>query len=876
MRSLMRAFSHKGIFSILAASLVFSAVFLPKTTQAYKVGVHEQMTEPLLLSLGFDADSTDEVGDSNYWTDIFEQFAEGTHADNNLLSHSSQRLRHKMEVIQEALCVCNRRGALDALGEALHTVQDVYAHSNTIDNNIAIPDILNMSDGTTPCDPNNNFAPGGLITGYFSVFGYLNWPWEARGQCRGMPAAMCCHYDLNKDETAAPNSAGGNFQKSVNAAVAESKKYIETLESELMEGWCLGEYHSEESGKQFIKMLKRKQRTDIFVIDTTGSMGDDIANMKASANKILDELIAGDEAPTLGLISFKDSVTSHGISCDIEYLRKQINRLGASGGGDCPEASNKALLQAIDLIPSVATDVQLRGGSIILATDASAGNPSLGPLIASRAIWRGIMINTIVTGDCREEEPPSKGDLKIAYGSDNGPTAYIGGVKREATAVSRASSDPLTSTSGRTQYRAIADQTGGVMFLVDRDEVDSVVTTLLEMSAPETDVFFTQRVSLSTGAPQTVDIPVDDSLAETINFIVTASRSGDDIPTVTLIRPDNSTVATDDSDVEVLTLSSVTNFNLDNPSTGTWRLTLDGEGEFAVRAFGATPFRLNSLRLFDPSKTLLHPDIEYMPVEGTPTVGLDVIADVRFTTAPSTVNMMLRREDGTVIEYLDSTSNDESGRKFRTNFIVPNESFTIVVNGKTPSGNSFTRELPVTISPQTVAVSVKEPRTVAARPGTTVSFEVTVTNSSASQATFSISAFDTLDWTVTEPDPVTIPAEGSSTVQVSIDVPLTASPDKENELTIIAEDVDVSSVRNSTSASIVATLLVDIDGSGRVDGFDLAAIGRSFGGTTDDSAISLLTDFNNDEVIDELDIYLLEVLFGSVSIGVTQVEGEGE
>jgi len=34
------------------------------------------------------------------------------------------------------LNACERRKALNALGEALHTVQDVFSHSNSIDNGI--------------------------------------------------------------------------------------------------------------------------------------------------------------------------------------------------------------------------------------------------------------------------------------------------------------------------------------------------------------------------------------------------------------------------------------------------------------------------------------------------------------------------------------------------------------------------------------------------------------------------------------------------------------------------------------------------------------------------------------------------------------------
>ena len=404
--------------SVLAAVLTALSWLAATDAYAFDPGIHEAITEAVLRAQGFDDDSADEVGDSNFYTDTFEATSADAHADNNQLGPASARLRSKMQQVGTALDACKRREALDSLGEALHTVQDVFSHSNSVDNGHAV-DLLNMVNGTAACSL-PNFAPGGLVTGYFSAFGFLT-----GNQCRGMPAGMCCHRDLNKDNTGAAN--GGRHGAARTAAEGATGQYLGFVEADIRSRF------PGDRATQLLKMLKRKQRTVMFVIDTTGSMGNDIAGVKAAANQFLDQLVAGDEAPTLGLVTFKDNVTNLGLSCNIDALRGQINGLFASGGDDCPEAMNSALLSAIRTFPTGRGDILLRGGRILLATDASARDPGLGPVVQDEAFVRGISIDAILTGDCVAEDgfaplslgggPESLGDVPALNEPEAPPSA---------------------------------------------------------------------------------------------------------------------------------------------------------------------------------------------------------------------------------------------------------------------------------------------------------------------------------------------------------------------------------------------------------------------------------------------------------------------
>jgi uncharacterized protein YegL len=91
----------------------------------------------------------------------------------------------------------------------------------------------------------------------------------------------------------------------------------------------------------------------VFVIDTTGSMGGAIANVKAALDPIMDQIedaSGGDYR--LGLVTFKDNVTveedfPEGTGNRVSVTAK-INALGASGGGGEPEASDEALNTVIN------------------------------------------------------------------------------------------------------------------------------------------------------------------------------------------------------------------------------------------------------------------------------------------------------------------------------------------------------------------------------------------------------------------------------------------------------------------------------------------------------------------------------------------------
>lgn len=826
--------------------LLFSVVFFlnQKEVWAFKVHIHEDITnEALIGSVGFDVGCSDEVADSNYYTDVFEFYVLGAHVDDNLLDEGSERLGNKKESILESLKACKRRDALDALGEALHTVQDVYAHSNSVDNNINIPNLLGMAKGTAHCDPNNGFAPGGLVSGYFNMVHFLypckfhllppfpNRPayqrcLEEHNECTDVKEGNCCHRELNKDDAHQLN--GGNYPRARFAAKNATLTYWNLIETDI-------NAQPDQVADQFLKMLKKKQRNVFFVLDDTGSMGNDLDKMKTEVHKFLDNLIAGEEAPTIKLLTFKDSVTERGSFCgdDLDAFRNEIQFLTASGGGDCPEASNRALLKAIRSLESGRNDIKLRGCDIILSTDASTQESTLGPTIRQRALNAGIRIHSIITGDCASSSYSATRLAGLAEFSDNDSAnknqVMIQAYEKQSELESEGSSlqvrslsgtdDPLISPSSRIQLPALADQTGGISFNVTRSEVDDVTSILFEFGAPDTEVFFSQKVALSSGGTTVVEIPVDDTLSTRVSFMVTGAVRYSR-PSVTINRPNGTVVDSNEAGVTLTQLSSVVNYAIDNPEVGIWRVELTGNGNFLVRAFGQTAMQVNGLRLLQETLQPPRPGLDFIPIEGDMVMGAEIVAEIRLTMAPGNVSSLtLQRPDGTVILTPAVTSRD-GVRRFQATFNVPSEPFLIKLIGQTLEGNAFHREIPTVLVPQTVGINVA-PISADAAPESTAQFSVTVTNASESPATYVLSGSSSLDWTVNSPsEPLVVQPGEFQTVIVEVEVPMSAELGTTTAITISVQDVNISTTRNSTSVSLRVEGDNDSDDDGIPDNED--------------------------------------------------------
>ena len=92
----------------------------------------------------------------------------------------------------------------------------------------------------------------------------------------------------------------------------------------------------------------------LFLIDATGSMGDEIAKLKASMADVADQIARLPEQPDVryGLVAYRDLGDSYVVqhsdfTADLGRFQRSLSKLRADGGGDEPESLNEALNTAV-------------------------------------------------------------------------------------------------------------------------------------------------------------------------------------------------------------------------------------------------------------------------------------------------------------------------------------------------------------------------------------------------------------------------------------------------------------------------------------------------------------------------------------------------
>ena len=90
----------------------------------------------------------------------------------------------------------------------------------------------------------------------------------------------------------------------------------------------------------------------VFVLDTTGSMSEEIEGVKSTLKTVLSKLDPG-VTIRVGLVEYKDQgdefvTKTYALTSDVKSLAASIAKLSASGGGDTPEDVNSGLSVAVN------------------------------------------------------------------------------------------------------------------------------------------------------------------------------------------------------------------------------------------------------------------------------------------------------------------------------------------------------------------------------------------------------------------------------------------------------------------------------------------------------------------------------------------------
>ena len=88
----------------------------------------------------------------------------------------------------------------------------------------------------------------------------------------------------------------------------------------------------------------------VFLLDSTGSMADEIDAVKVRIREMISEIALGDPAPDVrfGIVTYRDRGDAYvtktfELTADIDRIVENLNQIEAAGGGDMPESLNEAL-----------------------------------------------------------------------------------------------------------------------------------------------------------------------------------------------------------------------------------------------------------------------------------------------------------------------------------------------------------------------------------------------------------------------------------------------------------------------------------------------------------------------------------------------------
>lgn len=101
--------------------------------------------------------------------------------------------------------------------------------------------------------------------------------------------------------------------------------------------------------------VAQRPRLDlVFLVDATGSMGDEIAKLKASMRAMSQQIsqLPGQPDICYGLVAYRDRgdaflTRTHDFTDDLGAFQGVLGRVQAGGGGDMPEALNEALHETV-------------------------------------------------------------------------------------------------------------------------------------------------------------------------------------------------------------------------------------------------------------------------------------------------------------------------------------------------------------------------------------------------------------------------------------------------------------------------------------------------------------------------------------------------
>ncbi|XP_039890206.1 von Willebrand factor A domain-containing protein 7-like [Simochromis diagramma] len=676
-----------------------------------------------------------------------------------------------------------------SLGQICHTLQDFYSHSNWVElgnkapySALIRPDqpLKNLAGQNTPTcrscvgeNCTNNILPdvlnqGLLTSGYFSIISSS----KPTGKCsHGGSADRTSRRDpvggINKDTL--DSSHGFRHNEAANLAIRATMELLEDIR--LAAG-----------DTNFMRLMGLSQSPVLcFVIDTTGSMSDDIDEAKRVSFEIIDRKRGTGEEPSgYILVPFNDPDFGPIVmTSNADIFKGKINSLTAAGGGDTPEMALSGLQLALTAAPPFS--------EIFLFTDAPAKDAHLKNTIIALIESTKSQVTFMLTGSAA-------------------------GRRRRRT--SQGVAPRVMGRSAVQLYQDLAEASGGQAIQVTKSELSLATSVIVDSSASAVVTVF--QAARNPGRPDSFNFTVDSSLQN-----ITAYITGDSALTFSLTSSTGVSQTSNQSSGPLAFVTTAGNLrrlslNTDN-ETGLWQLSVSSSNPYLVKVTGqsSVDFIYNLVEEHEGA----HGDFSVK--EGRPLSGGNTSFLITVTGSDTVKVTEVTLFDSSGPTEVKGSLQSLGSSDFLVTFSgIPAGEFVLILKGEDSSStsrstsSSFQRQASTQIKTSSISVTA-EANNTNIEPGTTISIPFSVATTAdgvitdTATETFTVRVSNDRSYTSISPSSVTTVtgSGGKANGTVTLTAPSSAASGTDVTLTIEAEnsaatDINYVVLRFSVSAKV--------------------------------------------------------------------------
>ncbi|XP_013865688.1 von Willebrand factor A domain-containing protein 7 [Austrofundulus limnaeus] len=640
----------------------------------------------------------------------------------------------------------NFKAARETLGRILHTLQDFYSHSNWVELgytepyiNLIRPDLPleNLADvNTATCSDcasgtcSNPILPNilkekKLTSGYMGIFTSA----KPQGKCShggvsDLTSTVVPRGGISKDERRSDNVA--LHEAAVKTATAASLQLLEDIRS------AAGD-------KDFLRMMGIARSAVVcFVIDTTGSMSDDIEEARSVVYQIIDSKKGTQDEPSeYILVPFNDPDFGPMIrTTDPEKMKTEISKLKASGGGDIPEMCLSGLQLALTGAPS--------SSHIYVFTDAEAKDIALKDTIVALIRSTKSTVSFFMTAGKR-------GRRSVTYASFN-------------------------------DYSDLALASGGQAIKVSKNQLPQATDVILDTSTSAL-VTVLQRAR-NTGREETFPFTLDESLKNITIYLTGTSL------TFTMTNPAGISQNHNEASGKLGTIKTVGNLwrirlNSDKQS-GTWKINIKTAQPYTLKVTGQSTITF----IYDFVERFTGPHPGYAVISGRPQSGQPATLMLSVIGRKGPSSMSVEEVGLVIVSGPENVTNGVitdmgNGDILVTVDAVPEGEFVVVLNGTDKVSNSeFQRQSTTQMSVSKVNIQAVVGSSVV--PGENFNFPFSVMTQGAG-GTYTINARNDRNFPMTYPSRLTLTTGRYANATLTITAPVNTESGTDVTLTIEAK-----------------------------------------------------------------------------------------